>query len=245
MRDKPGVLEVSLEPVRLDQPTDVTEGILPEGAYQLLRVRDTGHGISEEALRKVFLPFFTTKEVGEGTGLGLSIVHGIVLGMGGGIQVDSVAGEGTTFSVYFPALGQEQPEPAQDRDPLPMGTERVLVLDDEESIGTMLKDVLTYLGYRAEAMESSVDVLERLRQDPLAFDLVLTDKTMPQLTGLELAAELARIRPGLPVILMTGISTAEEEAAARAAGVAALLHKPVAMPVLAKALRQALEAVHA
>jgi len=238
MGDRPGVLEVALESVRLEQALTTTDGILPQGAYQLLRVRDTGRGIEEGLLRKIFLPFFTTKDVGEGTGLGLSIVHGIVLDMGGGIQVASVVGEGTTFSVYFPVQAPEASEPAQAPGPLVKGTGRILVVDDEEAIGSMLQEVLAHLGYEALALTSPQEALERLRRDPRAFDLVLTDKTMPQLTGLELAAELARLRPDLPVILMTGISTAEEEAAAREAGVALLMQKPIGIPALAQALEQ-------
>jgi PAS domain S-box-containing protein len=241
MREQGGVLEVVLDAITLECPLVLLGSTLPAGDYLRLRVSDSGKGMDEGIQKKIFLPFFTTKQMGEGTGLGLSIVHGIVVGMGGSISVESEVGKGTTFQVFFPSVQQVPKEVAVSYLSNLKGSERLLIVDDESVIGAMLQDALTYAGYEVEACVSPVQALERLRHDPERFALVLTDLMMPEFTGVELARRMWALRAGLPIILMTGYTEDLDEDSARAMGFAKLLRKPVSLSVIGQSVRAVLD----
>jgi len=213
------------------------------GSYVRLRVTDTGHGMSPDIMKRIFDPYFTTKEVGKGTGLGLAVVHGIVKGCGGGITVSSEAGQGSTFEVYFPRLDTPNsmtPSPADES--LPAGRqERILIVDDEQSVVEVIGEMLAHSGYRVSARTSSLEALELFRAKPDQFDLVMTDMTMPNMTGDKLAAELLQIRPDIPIILCTGFSEFIDEDRAKSLGIRALLLKPLVRKELTQAVRRVLE----
>jgi len=245
MRGGNGVLEISLEPVRLD-PEDVmamAAGMHP-GRYLQLAVSDTGCGMDKATMEKMFEPYFTTKKKGEGTGLGLSVVYGIVHSYGGHISVYSDLGKGSIFKIYLPVLessGLGADEVVADQAPLPRGSERILAVDDEETIFTLEKNVLEGLGYKVTALGSSREALERFTESPGSFDLVITDMTMPEMNGTELAREILAIRPGIPIILCTGFSEAVNEEKAKALGIKAYVMKPVLIRDLAQVVRKVLD----
>jgi two-component system cell cycle sensor histidine kinase/response regulator CckA len=202
-------------------------------------VSDTGHGMDRSTMDRIFEPYFTTKAEGKGTGLGLSVVHGIVRSCGGTITVDSEPGKGTTFCVYLPA-NETEPLPEVDvEEVLPRGTERILFVDDEPTLATLGGKLLEDLGYRVATRTSSLEALEAFRALPDEFDLVITDMTMPSMTGDRLAVELRRIRPHVPVILCTGFSTKMTKL--KALSIQGLLMKPLLKAELAKAIRKALD----
>ena len=207
-----------------------------------LEVIDTGEGISPEVRARIFDPFFTTKNPGEGTGMGLSVVHGIIRDLGGEIQVDSTPGQGTTFTIVLPLVSPEQvngdEEPVEE---LPRGRERVVVVDDEEDIQTTSRMMLEHLGYQVIVAGDPVRILEDIRAGRLACDLVITDQTMPAMTGLELARALKQFRADLPVILCTGFSDQVREDRLEEEGVDGLLMKPVELREMALAVRQTLD----
>ena len=241
MRETGGILEIVLEAVFLESPLVQLGTTLPPGDYLRLRVSDTGGGMDEETQKKIFLPFFTTKRTGEGTGLGLSIVHGIVLGMGGSISVESDVGKGTAFTIHLPSVDRDVKEVQAVRQEPPRGSERIMVVDDESVIGDMLQDALSVSGYAVEAFESSVRALERVRRDPDRFDLVITDLVMPEMAGMDLARRIWAVRPGLPIILLTGYTEDLDEDSAQTMGFAKLLRKPVPLAVIAQAVRAVLD----
>ncbi len=241
MRDKGGVMEVALDAILLDAPLVLLGSTLPPGSYLRLRVTDSGRGIDEETRKKIFLPFFTTKRTGEGTGLGLSIVHGIIVGMGGSIGVESEVGKGSTFTVYFPSIQELAQVHAPVRVLPAKGSERLMVVDDEGVIGSMLQDALAYFGYRVQTFESPMSAWQTFSGAPDQVDLVITDLTMPELTGIELAQRMWHTRPELPVILMTGYTESLDEDSAREAGFTALLRKPVSLSVIGQTVRKVLD----
>jgi PAS domain S-box-containing protein len=238
--DRSGAVRVSLEAVRVD--ADLA-GRLPElrrGTYLALIVRDTGTGIPAEVLPRIFDPFFTTKPPGEGTGMGLSVVHGIVKEHGGAIDVASEPGKGTTFTVYFPATEEN----VEKTSAIPEGDgARLLFVDDEDLLLRMAVRMLERLRYQVTSFTDPAEALAAFHAEPGRFDLVLTDLDMPHLTGLELAAELAKVRPELPIVLTTGVKQPFEPAKARSLGIRELLLKPFdyrgLADVLARALRSA------
>ncbi len=230
MRDTGGLLEVAL---------DCPEGLAPDlGPVVRLTVRDTGPGIDEDALQRVSEPYFTTKPVGEGSGLGLAVVHGIVTELGGRISVTSRPGQGAAFEVLLPRTSEPE-DRARSREPTG-GTERVLLVDDEPQVLDVGRSLLASLGYRVTAVDRCTEALELFRAAPDGFDLVLTDQTVPEMTGLELAREILKMRPEQPVVLCTGYSDRVDEARVRAAGIRALLMKPFGIRVLAETVRAAL-----
>jgi len=214
---------------------------LKPGPYVKVTVKDTGHGMGETTLAKIFDPYFTTKEKGVGTGLGLAVVHGIVQKHGGAIRVQSEFGTGSTFDLYFPAVPKEASPEISVAEEMPTGNERILLIDDEQFLVDMGKEMLEYLGYRVEARTSSVDALELFSADPFRFDLVITDMTMPNMTGDKLAMEIIRIRADIPVVICTGYSERLLEERVRTAGVSAFVMKPILMAKLARAVRDALD----
>jgi PAS domain S-box-containing protein len=242
MRERGGLLEVSLRQIELSAADMPPKLRLPPGDYLRLAVRDTGCGIPEEILEKIFEPYFTTKAKGEGTGLGLALVQSIALDFGGDISVYSELGKGTVFQIYLPVIKTEQ-EDCQDQDmaPLPGGRERILVVDDDPDFAAMSRNILASLGYQAEILNCSLEGLAVFEQQPDGFDLVLTDMTMPRMTGDELAKRMLALRPGLPVILCTGFSELIDEKKAAEIGIRRLLMKPFTKRELARTVREVLD----
>ena len=205
MREKGGILDIELTDHSISLSNDDPQEIKP-GPYMKLVVRDTGTGMSAEVMDKIFDPFFTTKKLGEGTGLGLSVVHGIVKQHDGYVTVESEPGKGSTFTVYFPKITGGLEADAVSDDTIPTGSERILFVDDEEALVEMGEDILAELGYEVTSRMSSREALALFKSDPSRFDLVITDQTMPDMTGVELAKEILAIRPDMPVIMCTGFS---------------------------------------
>ena len=191
-----------------------------------LKVSDTGCGMDKEVMERIFDPYFTTKEKGRGTGLGLSVVHGIVKSYGGAITVYSRPGKGSTFKVYIPAIQKEAVEEKDETEPLPAGHELILFIDDELAIVDIVRQMLERLGYAVDARTRSLEALELFRAKPDHFDLVITDMTMPNMTGDRLALKLMKIRPDIPIILCTGFSEKITEAKAKGMGIRKFIMKP-------------------
>jgi CheY-like chemotaxis protein len=236
-----GILEVNLKNVELDEDAATQYSDLNPGRYINLMVSDTGQGISQEEIDRIFDPYFTTKEIGKGTGMGLAVVHGIVITHHGAISVDSEVGKGTSFNIFLPAVTRKPAaEPAIDED-LPTGNERILFLDDEESIVNMGRQRLERLGYKVESTTNPIEALNLFRSKPDTFDLVITDLTMPKMTGDKLVKEILNIRPDIPVIISTGFSEKINEEKTKAIGVAGYLEKPHDKGDLAITVRQVLD----
>jgi len=241
MREHGGILSVSLTQVAFDPANDAGVMGLSPGRYLRLTVQDTGHGMDRTVLDRIFDPYFTTKGSGEGTGLGLAVVHGIVKNCNGAITVHSKPGAGTVFHVHLPKLEREASSIEVAPVSIATGSESVIVVDDEEKLVIAIKRMLEYLGYKVTAMTSSVATLSLFRQQPEGFDVMLTDYTMPGMTGIDLAREIIGIRPDFPIILCTGFSEEISEDAVNSIGIRALLMKPVTLQRLAGTVRRVLE----
>ncbi len=245
MRDKGGTLTIDLTDFHFDDPSAAPVVTMSPGNYIKLAVTDTGPGIPSEIMDRIFDPFFTTKSPGEGTGLGLSVVHGIIESHGGAMAVTSEQGRGSTFTAYLPKY-VEQPRETEDTEiEIPSGTERVLFVDDEEALAELGEELLTDLGYQVVCRTNGREALALLRLDPSRFDVVITDQTMPLMTGIELAKELAASGATIPVILSTGYSQLVDAEEARAAGVKAFVMKPLTRREIAKTIRQVLDGRYA
>jgi PAS domain S-box-containing protein len=241
MHEHGGVLEVAVEDVVVDADLAGRYPGLVPGAYVRLTVRDTGVGMTPEVMAHVFEPFFTTRPRGEGTGMGLAVVHGIVRNHGGSIHVNSTPGAGTTVEIHLPALEAATAVAPAAVGPPPRGTERVLLVDDDRLQREVTREMLGELGYQVTCCPDGCEALETIRGAPGGFDLVLSDITMPRLTGDALAREVQRLSPPVPVILSTGFAERWTPEAARAAGARALLLKPATLWDLAIAVRRALD----
>jgi PAS domain S-box-containing protein len=242
MRETGGALGITLSQVELGPQDIINKMVMKSGRYLMLEVSDTGHGMSKAVLERVFEPYFTTKETGEGTGLGLAVVHGIVKKLAGAISAYSEPGKGSNFHVYLPMLETErQGGAAEIPGPLPRGSERILVVDDEEVVARLLQDMLGGLGYQVSGFTTPEEALAVFRAQPQDFDLILTDMTMPRITGDRLAQEILALRPGTPVIICTGFSELLSEEKARALNIRKMLMKPVLLRELAMAVREVLE----
>ena len=236
-----GVLRVVLERVALGEGLALARGTVAPGLYVRLSVKDTGTGIPAAVLERVFDPFFTTKGVGEGTGLGLSLVHGIVTDLGGAIDVKTHAGEGANFEIWLPVAGEMAKPPAQAVGELPRGNgETVMIVDDEQPLAALVEEMLAELGYEPVGFHSSSAALQAFRAAPERFDLVLTDEAMPDLIGTELARQIRRYRPGIPIILVSGHGGTRLAKAAAAVGVSEVLRKPLQRRDLAESLARVL-----
>ena len=210
----------------------------------VLSFKDAGIGIRAEVADRIFDPFFTTKEPGEGTGLGLALVHGIVMDMGGAVNVESTVGEGSTFSVYLPRVGDTAACPASALHlPARGNHQQILVIDDEPALVSLMTEMLTELGYVPVGFTSSEDALAAFLAHPERFDAVITDERMPGLTGSSLATQLRKERPTLPIILISGYPGRGVEARARGAGVDDILKKPLRAGEIALALARVLSQV--
>jgi signal transduction histidine kinase len=241
MENETGMLEVSLTPVTVDKDLADAMTDLKAGHYLKITVRDSGCGMEPDIAEQVFDPFFTTKEPGKGTGMGLSVVHGIVCDCGGAIDVVSRPGQGTTFDLYFPIVeGASQESANRGVVNLPEGTETVLFVDDEPELVELGEKLLSYLGYNVVSFASAFDALETFRSKPEAFDLVITDQTMPELPGSELGKEIMKIRRDIPIILCTGHSSIITPEKAKQLGFRGFLMKPLSIHNLANKARKAL-----
>lgn len=238
--EKDGELEIRLANVDLKGNAAAKIPDLYPGPFLKLSVRDTGDGIAPEALPQIFNPYFTTKEKGEGTGLGLAVVQGIIKSLNGAITVDSDAGKGSTFHVYLPTIKRELADEEEIPKPLPMGYERILLVDDEQPLVEIGKQMLERLGYKVDTRTSSIEALNLFKADPRRFDLVITDIVMPNMTGDRLADKLIGIRPDIPIVLCTGYSEKFTHKHASEKGIEAFLMKPLVMQDLASTVRQAL-----
>jgi PAS domain S-box-containing protein len=241
MRDRGGRLSITMREAAEDEIREKRLPGMTADAYLLLQVEDTGHGIPPNIIERIFDPFFTTKEHTEGTGMGLSVAHGIIKSHGGSIDVESQPGRGTIFRIYLPQIQRHAKDDHRDTPPLPSGTERVLFVDDETMLVDMSRQILQRLGYQVTACTSSVEALQHFQNDPTAFDLVITDMTMPHMTGKELAVALLKINPELPIILCTGFSETITEDAAKRIGIQAFILKPIVMSDLAQTMRKVLD----
>ncbi len=241
MSEKGGVLEVKLMSVNLGPGEDAVHPDLKPGPYVKVTVKDTGCGMDEATKVKIFDPYFTTKAKGVGTGLGLAVVHGLVQNHGGAITVESEAGKGSVFNLYFPAIQKEAVEETLIQETMPLGREHILLVDDEPVLLDMSREMLEYLGYSVETRTSSVEALALFSAQPNRFDLVITDMTMPFMTGDKLAKELLRIRADIPIVVCTGYSERIQDEQAKATGIRAFVMKPILMAKMAKAIRDALE----
>jgi PAS domain S-box-containing protein len=241
MREKGGILDVSLTAIEVDADMTRRHMELNPGSYIRLTVSDTGHGMDKEIMDKAFDPFFTTKKPGEGAGMGLAVVHGIVKNHGGAITVYSEVGKGSTFNIFLPMMKSERKNEIPSSEPISMGNERILLIDDEDIQIRSVQPMLERLGYKVIGKTDAIQALEIFRAQPDTFDLVITDQTMPHMTGRELAEEFLRIRPNIPVILCTGFSEVIHEEEAKAMGIRGFIMKPFSLKEVAGIIRKSLE----
>ena len=239
--EQAGLLEVAVQNTEIDlsQKNDLID--LEIGSYVRISVKDTGNGMTRDVMKKIFDPYFTTKKKGVGTGLGLAVVHGIVKKYGGSIKVESELGKGTTFHIYLPKANIAAPIKAEKPKPLMGGSERILFVDDEKMLVEIGQQALQRLGYDVVSRNSPIEALELFKAKPDFFDLVITDKTMPGMTGDGLAKELMSIRPSLPVVICTGYSQTVDQERAKQMGIKAFVMKPILINELAAAVRKALD----
>jgi len=241
MRERGGLLTVTLACVGFDPGDGDRPEQLHPGEYLKLTVEDTGHGMDRTTVERIFDPYFTTKNPGEGTGLGLAVVHGIVKSQGGAIQVYSEPGRGSAFHVYLPRLDRADVSEAMGLGQIPRGRERILLVDDEEELAHAGKQMLEHLGYRVCTMTNSLDALVLFRQQPHHFDLVITDYTMPGMTGADLARAMMKLRPDVPIIIMTGFNERITEHQTREMGIRAFVMKAFTIRDFAETVRRVLD----
>lgn len=241
MEETGGKLDVSLKEIEIGE-SDLINPDMKPGFYACLIVADTGKGMDKGLIGKIFDPFFTTKEQGKGTGMGLSVVHGIVNKMGGVIQINSKPDKGTQFHVYFPVIkSRSESQKIYVKEGFMGGTEHILLVDDEQSIITLEKQVLKRLGYHITAFTNSIEALEAFRATPDKFDMVITDMAMPKMSGDELAVELIKIRSDIPVLLCTGFSHTMTEKKAKLLGIKSFIMKPIVSSDFTKRIREELD----
>ncbi len=243
MPDEKGSLHISLNRKKF-RAEQIKERDVAPGDFVVLSVSDNGHGMDQKTIKRIFEPYFTTKEKGKGTGLGLAVIHGIVVECKGFIKVESKPEQGTTFSVHIPALDRDCVigVDSTDRDKsLAQGTERILVVDDDEAIVNIHNRMLKSLGYSVTTTTNSLDALEKIRTNPDQFDLLITDQTMPIMTGSELAKKILKIKPSMPIILCTGYSSVISEDEALAIGITKYIRKPVSQATLSELIRQVMD----
>ncbi|MBX3180177.1 MAG: response regulator [Candidatus Hydrogenedentes bacterium] len=244
MSEKGGTLEVRLEDVEVTRRFAATHPKLHPGPYVKLTVADKGHGIDPGNIKRIFDPFYTTKGPGEGTGMGLAMVYGIVADHGGAVLVESVVGQGTEFQTYLPRTpAEEHPLPGARAVEAP-GRESLLVVDDEHAVRRFCQRCLTPLGYKVQTRSNPRNALADFKRDPRAFDLVIADQHMPEMSGDALARRMRKLRPDIPIILFTGFSNEVSEGIARDAGIAEIVSKPVVSAQLTGAVRRVLDAAY-
>ena len=241
MEGSGGTLEISLREIGVNPGDTLAGQDFRPGQYLRLVVSDTGCGMDKATLERIFEPYFTTKEQGKGTGIGLALVHGIVKEHGGYLSVYSEPGQGTTFSLYFPVCCEAGGQLLKTMDTsIPRGSERMLLVDDEEDVLEMLKEMGEHLGYQVTAVSDSTEAYAIFSARPDEFDLVVTDQTMPGLTGVAMAQKIFALKPGMPIIICTGFSESLTDGKARELGLAGYIMKPVVMGDFARLVRRAL-----
>jgi PAS domain S-box-containing protein len=239
-----GILRVYLECEDVTLGRKLSRGSLSPGRYVRLTVGDTGTGVPAALLERIFDPFFTTKGIGRGTGLGLSVVHGIVTDLGGAIDVGSTEGEGTTFNIWLPGAVEAAPPATESAGPLPQGNgEAIMIVDDERPLVALAEEIAAQLGYEPVGFNSSREALEAFRDKPDRFDAILTDEAMPDLAGTQLAHEIRRLRPNVPIILMSGYGGTQLTTRAAEIGVNEVLRKPLHRRDLAESLASIFKSV--
>jgi CheY-like chemotaxis protein len=243
MEESGGILMVKLSDVILDDELVKKHRLPKPGSYIKIAVTDTGGGIPEHTIKSIFEPYFTTKEIGKGTGMGLALAHGTIKKSGGTILVDSNPGQGTMFTILLPSTNKRDTERTHHADILPQGTERILFVDDELALVKMGQQLLERWGYNVTSRTSSIEALELFRVKPHDFDLIITDMTMPNLTGDKLAVELIKIRHDIPIILCTGYSKQISEDTASEIGIKAFVYKPFIRTDFANTVRKILDDV--
>jgi PAS domain S-box-containing protein len=236
-----GRLEVDLREIKVTEKSPPGKTLIWPGRYLRLNFHDNGPGMKKEIMDHIFEPYFTTKGKEKGTGLGLAVVHGIVIKHNGMITVESEPGRGTTFSLYFPIVENESAPQLTVQNAIPTGKERILFIDDEQTLVLLARQMLESLGYKATCMTSSSEGFKTFQQDPQGYDLVITDQTMPILPGSELAQRILAIRPDMPIILCTGYSSMISEQKAKQLGIREFLLKPIERRKLAETIRRALD----
>lgn len=239
MMESGGRLGITVED--LPMISDAERGDLTPGPYVRLRVSDTGMGMSPEVKARIYEPYFTTKDKGLGTGLGMAVVHGIVRDLGGRILVESQPGEGTVFDILLPNAVEAKEGYDRETEAVPGGKEGILLVDDEPLLVESSRQILERLGYTVKAETSSLAALETFRKAPDRFELVITDMTMPGLTGDKLAREILSIRSDVPIILCTGFNETINGEKAQAIGIRELMNKPLALRDLARVIRSILD----
>jgi PAS domain S-box-containing protein len=241
MQGADGLLEVSLEDVNLESETRVGDEHLGPGNYVKLSISDTGCGMEKEVVERIFEPFFTTKKVNEGTGLGLSVVHGIIKSHDGAITVSSTPGKGTTFDIFLPKIERVEIQEPQPLDSTTKDRELILLVDDEEMMINVTRQILERLGFDVVAKTSSIDALEVFQEEPDRFDLVITDQVMPNMTGTQLAGKLISIRPDIPVILCSGFPENVCPEELKSIGIKEFIAKPISKQEIATIIRKVLD----
>ncbi len=241
MEETGGMLDISLKEVILCSEDLVHEPSVEEGTFIQLSICDSGSGIAPDIKSKIFDPYFTTKGTGKGTGMGLSIVHGLVKSYGGFISLYSELGEGTAFHVFLPVIENEAISEIEFVEHLPVGRERILFIDDEDILTEMGRDMLEMLGYHVTVKNNSIEALETFQNQPDQFDLIITDQTMPSMTGSDMARRMMQIRSDIPIILCTGYSTVISEEKAKSLGIKEFALKPLSKKDIAVLIRKVLD----
>jgi PAS domain S-box-containing protein len=241
--NKQGTLQLNLKPMELSPERVADKPGVKSGSFVQLTVQDSGQGMDEITMNRIFDPYFTTKEQGTGTGLGLAVIHGIVEDCNGFIEVESVTGQGTAFHVYLPTVHKKSKEKpsATPHTPLQGGNERILFVDDEVDITRISHSLLSNLGYRVTVETQSLKALKKIQKDPSAFDLLITDHTMPGLTGADLARSVLQLRPDLPIILCTGYTATFSKQEAHKIGIKKYVIKPLSTKELTDIVREVLD----
>ncbi|MBT7890056.1 MAG: response regulator [Deltaproteobacteria bacterium] len=241
MEEKGGTLEIALTNFEIKQKTVVT-GNLDPGDYLCLTVSDTGKGMNDETKQRIFEPFFTTKEKGKGTGLGLSSAHGIISKHGGIINVDSKEDLGTRFDIYLPAWINDAEGTEKEVEPeLPTGSESILFVDDESDLCDVYGEMLKSQGYRVQTTSSSRDALDRFIKNSCAYDLIVTDYTMPEMNGIELSREIHKYNNNMPVILISGLGELIPDEELKSTGIVARYSKPIEFGTLIRGVKEILD----
>jgi signal transduction histidine kinase/ligand-binding sensor domain-containing protein/CheY-like chemotaxis protein len=241
MKETRGILEISLDEVILDKESLPGKNNLKPGAYLRLTVSDTGHGIPRAVMERIFEPYFTTKKTGEGTGMGLAVIHGIIKNHNGDISVYSEPGKGTIFHLFFPKIRKKTEIESKLTEKVPGGSEGILLVDDEKALTEMGAQMLERLGYEVEGISNALSALETFRREPDRFQLVISDLTMPHMTGIQLAEEIKKIKPDIPIIICSGYSASLSEEQINALGISDFIMKPIVKSELAQVVRRVLD----
>ncbi len=241
MEETGGTLDISLKELDLSRDSITYESHFDSGSFIQLSVSDSGPGMTQEVRNKIFDPYFTTKGVGKGTGMGLSIVHGIIKNYGGFITLSSDPGKGTTFHIFIPVIDKEVLPNLEAIKLIPVGKEKILFIDDEEILADMGKNMLERLGYHVTVRKSSLEALETFRNQHDQFDIVITDQTMPGMTGVDLAKRMLQIRPDIPIILCSGYSSVISEDKAKSMGIREFAMKPLSKKDISQLIRKVLD----